>query len=195
MHKAPLSAQDSSQVKPPVKSLRAKSATRQPASTPPAYDAILEVVEIDALAIDDEFRTIAAHIARRNHLYADALKTYLFAKAREKRVRAEVYLKLRAEWEDAGEKITEGRLSAQVDADAAVNAAVEALIEAEFVKTRLGGEVEALRSKRDALVSLGAHIRAEMAGNPAIRGEHRGARDVARNFEPDEDYAVDLDSE
>jgi hypothetical protein len=49
-------------------------------------------------------------------------------------------------------------------------------IEAEVDEKRLRGVLDAVRTKRDMLISLGAHVRIEMEHDPVIREEVRGRR-------------------
>lgn len=64
-------------------------------------------------------------------------------------------------------------LRAMTDQHPEVRAAVEAELMAEAEYQYMRGVLEALRTKREMLVSLGAHIRAEMSVNPNMREEAR----------------------
>lgn len=64
-------------------------------------------------------------------------------------------------------------LKAMTDQHPDVRAAVEAELLSEAEYDYLRGVMETLRTKREMLVSLGAHIRAEMGTNPNMRDEVR----------------------
>lgn len=157
------------------------------------HEAVMEAVSVDPLALDDEFAKIPSLLARFNEQYADAYRKHLLSKHRVDRAFAACYLKHRGEAEERGEKITEGLLKARVDDDEAFHAAQDVAVAAEVEKLRLWGVLDALRAKRDALISLGAHMRAEMQGSPSIRGDRRGSRDVSSNFMDDADFGVEID--
>jgi hypothetical protein len=157
-----------------------------------AHEAVLAAVAIDPLALTDEFTKIPSHLARYNELYADALRLHLSAKVKVDRAYAASYIRCRAEAEETGAKTTEGMIKSMVDNDPTYHAAQDHSVVCEAEKARLWGVLDALRAKRDALISLGAHLRAEMAGSPSIRGEARGARDVASNFENDDTFGVEV---
>jgi hypothetical protein len=136
--------------------------------------AVDAAVSIDPLDLQDEFRRIPADLARFNELYARALRRFLKSKARTEQVFSLVYLETR----EGGAKATEAQIKAEVAMDDRYNSALEERIEAEVEKTRLGGILDALMAKKDSLISMGANLRAEMAGNPSIRDRQKGYRDV-----------------
>lgn len=67
-------------------------------------------------------------------------------------------------------------LKAMTDQHPEVRAAVEAELMTEAEYQHLRGVLEALRTKREMLVSLGAHLRAEMSVNPNMRDEVQSRR-------------------
>lgn len=154
---------------------------------------VLEAVEVDPLALDEEFKTIASRIATFNERYSRALRRHLLAKIEVDRAYAATYLTLREEANEAGDKVTEALLKSQVEQDPRYIKARTDGVEAEVEKVRLYGVLESLRAKKDAIISLGANMRAELGGDPSLRGERRGARDVQRNHQDDEEFNVDLD--
>lgn len=157
------------------------------------HSAVMDAVSIEPMALDEEFSKIPSLLASFNEQYADAYRKHLVAKHGVDRSYAACYLRHREEAEARGEKVTEGLLKARVDADEQYHAAQDRAISAEVEKLRLWGVLDALRAKRDALISIGAHLRAEMQGNPSIRGDRRGARDVSGNFSSDDDFGVEVD--
>jgi hypothetical protein len=140
----------------------------------------MDAVSIEPLLLEEEFSSIPAHLARYNHLYAQAYETFLLAKAAYDQTYSGASIKIREDaTEDGKKKPTEGTINALIEVDDDVIEARLRMIKAEVEKVRLWGVLDALRAKKDALISIGAHIRAEMGGNPSVREQHRGARDVA----------------
>ena len=126
-------------------------------------DYLEQVVNIDAIQLDDHFRKVPAELAYFNERYADAVHQYLRAKATYEATRADVYRQIRIEAEASGGKMTEALLSARVEGDERYQTAKIKHIDAESKKQRFRGRVEAVHAKKDMLISLGAHIRAEMS--------------------------------
>jgi len=154
---------------------------------------VLDQMRINPLALDEGFTKIAVQLATHNERYYEALKAHLAAKAELDRVWATLYLSIREELNEAGEKVTEAMLKAKVDAHADYFDARMRAVAAEAEKARLWGVLDALRAKKDALISLGANARAEMSGMPHLRGERRGARDVESNYTDDADFTIEGD--
>ena len=123
---------------------------------------IQECVDIDTRQLELEFQRVPADYAYWSEKYADAKQDYLLAKAG----RATVYARVRLETREAltmqGERVTEARLDSEVEISDEYIAArrTEVLNEVEMV--RLHGFLEALRTKREMLISIGAHVRQEM---------------------------------
>ena len=134
-------------------------------------------LSIDPLAISEEFCETPATLAYWNAQYAEAVGPHLRAKANVERVYAETYRKVREEYADRGLKATETMVNTSVETDSDYALAREQLISAEVEKIKLRGRVEAITTKRDMLISLGAHIRAEM-DDPIIRKQARDSREV-----------------
>ena len=142
------------------------------------HKAVLEAVSVDPLDLQEEFRKIPSLLAQYNEEYAIALRRWLRCKAEVDRTHARLYLEAREVAEELGEKVTEGSLKATIEAKQAYIDAVDARIAAEVQKVRLGGILDALSAKKDALISMGANMRAEMSGQPHLRNEVKGHRDV-----------------
>ncbi len=140
-------------------------------------DAVLEVMEIDPLDIEMEYTTIGSQIARYNELHVEALREQLYAEREVKRVRAKKQLFIRSHAAASDEKMTDSRANAKVEASTMVQKIEIAAIDARIERERLRGILKTLEGKRDMLVSLGAHIRAEMQGNPSLREQYRAQRD------------------
>lgn len=139
-----------------------------------SQSAVRTVTEVDPMLLEEHFAQLPGDLARYNELYAQAFHRLLQAKSAVDREWARIYLETR----ETSEKMTEATLKAHVEVSEDYQAVRAVVIDAEIDKIRLGGILEAIRAKKDALISIGAHIRAEMGGSPAIRERHRGARDV-----------------
>lgn len=151
-----------------------------------AHAAVMEAVSIDPLNLEAEFADIPARLAEYNEKYAVAFRRHLAAKHLVERTHSTVYLRKREE--ASGERVTEALLTARVEVDEEYIDAQQTAAIAESNKVRLWGVLDALRAKRDALISIGAHARAEMAGSPSIRGEYRGSREAGNGgYTPGED--------
>ena len=148
--------------------------------TPEDYeelDAYLrDCVHIDPLQINEEFIRIPGDLAYWNGKYADALREFLMAKINKDRVKGILRIDCRDELVEAGKKPTEGLVNDHVDQHEDYIASAERLAAAETGKGRLYGVLDAVRSKKEMLISLGAHLRAEMEHDPLIRDQSRGAR-------------------
>jgi hypothetical protein len=127
-------------------------------------------------AIQDEFVRIPADLGYWNAQFADAQRRALRGKATEKQVRASTYLRIKSAAVEKGTKLTEAALDASVEADEEVLEAVYNLVEAEADKARLYGVVDAVRCKREMLISLGNFLRVEMEGDPSLRNRVRDSK-------------------
>ena len=121
-----------------------------------------QCVEIDDLQLNDEFKRIPADYAYWSGLYSEAKQVYLLAKIERSHVWARTRLELRETLTMQGERVTEARLDAEAEVNDEYHHArqEEALAEVEMV--RLNGVLEAIKTKREMLISLGAHVRQEM---------------------------------
>lgn len=121
-----------------------------------------------------EFLRLPGHLARALAVYADAAAAVLRAERERDREWARMYLACKA----TTPKPTEEVAKAMVELQPAYQAADDALADAQAHKLRSHAAVEAVKAKQDMLVSLGAHLRAELKGNPLIREGGRGSREV-----------------
>jgi hypothetical protein len=145
-----------------------------------------ECTQIEPLYLEEEFVRLPADIAFWTERYAQA---YHYALDREL-YRKTMYGKLYSEHSTA---LAVGRVGARgpsvelikaaVEQDPMYIAACQEENNAESAKVRLYGVVEALRAKKDALVSIGAQRRAEMSGDPMIRRDAAIARAKQENEE------------
>ncbi len=146
---------------------------------------IKEAVRIEPLALEEEFVRIPADLAYFGEQYAQAKRTQLVAKHELEREESRLYITIREEAEEAKQKPTEATIRAKLVTNEEYHDAKMASIEAEVDSIRASNHLTALSAKRDALISLGANLRAEMGGNPSIRNAARGARDVSDSRDDD----------
>lgn len=135
-----------------------------------------ECVTIEPLAIQEEYIRLPADMSYWNARYADAVRGHLLAKHELERVEAQQQLEQREKLAAEGKKPTEAMVSSAVLMSDEYNKAKLASIEAEVAKTRAAGRVDDLHSKREMLISMGAHIRKEMDGDPVLREQMKGTR-------------------
>jgi len=136
-----------------------------------------ECITLDDFALDEEFVRMPADMAYWNGQYADALRGYMLAKLAHDRNAARLHLRVKASNEEGGgKKATVGDLEAMVLTDDSYQETALALLEADVERVRLRGVCDAIATKRDMLQSLGAKLRAEMAGDPMVRREHSERR-------------------
>lgn len=133
-------------------------------------------VSIDPLQLQQEFAEVAAELAYWNAQYADALGRQLLAKIDREKLAGQLFFDKRQELHDKDDgRVTEAAIKAAIEIDSQYNVARSEEADAQAEAVRLKGVAEAVRTKRDMLVSLGAHVRAEMEGDPSIRSQHRNA--------------------
>lgn len=138
-------------------------------------DYLAQAVGIDPLAIQEEYVRVPAELAYWNCKYAEAVNRHLRAKHHLEVTEAQLRFLCRDALEEAGRKVTESTVDSAMLRHSSYEPARFAAIEAEVEVKRLAGVVDAVRTKRDMLVSLGAHVRAEMQHDPVIRSEQRDA--------------------
>lgn len=137
---------------------------------------LIQCVTIDELLLDDAFKRTPAELAYWNARFADANRAYLLEKIESDRMAAQLYLEQREILLTLERKPTEAMIKASVECDDRHYNARIKLVTAEAEKVRLRGVCEAMLAKKDMLQSLGAKLRAEMAGDPTVRGQHRDYR-------------------
>lgn len=152
---------------------------RLPASTEPqeaeAWQSGLGQAELLACSIDrtrlgDEFIELSGHLAFWGDRYADAQVAKMRAELGVKKLKGKIYLQLRAS-KDKGD--TEASLAARVETDQLVQEAEDLALIKTGQALKLKSLIEAIRMKGDMLVSLGAHQRAELKGDPMLRHASR----------------------
>lgn len=136
-------------------------------------DYLRECVGIDPLQINEEFIRIPGDLAYWNAKYARALRKYLTLKVDLDIQRARLEPMLRKVIIDGGGKPTVDQVKAQIEQHDDIISLRYQLVDAEVEKNEVFGSLDAIRSKKEMLVSLGAHLRAEMGGDPLIRDQQR----------------------
>ena len=123
---------------------------------------IRECVSIDQANLQEECQRIAADYAYWSEKCAKAQQTYLLRKMERQRMWAQTKIELRETLTMQGERVTEARLDTEIEVNDEYCAAkeMEVISEVEYVK--LKGYLEAIKTKREMLISLGAHLRQEM---------------------------------
>jgi hypothetical protein len=137
-------------------------------------------VAIEPLALQEEYVRLPSDMAHWGARYARAFKAWKLAALAEERVEAELHLEHRERLAMLGGG--EGKKGPTVDAvksavvnDQRYHDAHYRTIEAEVEKLRVQGTLEAVRAKREMLVSLGAQLRAEMQSDPRVRADVQAA--------------------
>lgn len=131
-----------------------------------------ECVEIDPDGLDEEFIRTPADLAYWNERVTLAVEERERAKVERERV--EGALMINPEFLEAierlvGKKPNLDQLKGAIAQDAGYKEAKRREIDAEVEKTRCKGVVDALVTKRDMLISAGAHIREEMRQDLRLR--------------------------
>lgn len=149
---------------------------------------ISDSINIVPEMIEEEYTRLPGDIGYWNAQFARAVRTHLMAKRLVKKTEARLTLKYSRPPELLGDALpgpwkqpSVAQLEALVQNDDELEQAEQCLIEAEVEKTRIYGIVEAVRAKREMIVSLGAHLRIEMQHDPIIRDQATAHRYTRNN--------------
>ncbi len=145
--------------------------------------AFLETVDINTQDIHEEFVRIAGIQAYWTAQFAEYEDQYAKCKRDHEEATAQAYLNIREDCANRGVKTTEDFLKASVTSDPDVKYARELLIDSETIMKKAKAKAEAFRTKRDALISYGAIVRAEMGGDTSLRNEMRVSRKASSNYD------------
>ncbi|KKN67989.1 hypothetical protein LCGC14_0455450 [marine sediment metagenome] len=137
---------------------------------------LMQCITIDELLLDDAFKRTPAELAYWNARFAEANRSFLIEKLDCDRMGAQLYLEHREILLTLERKPTEAMIKASVESDDRYYEARTKLVTAEAERVRLRGVCEAMITKKDMLQSLGAKLRAEMSGDPAVREQHSDYR-------------------
>lgn len=131
---------------------------------------LVDSTRIDPINVKDEFVRVSADMAYWGEQFAQASRTLQRKKLNYEQVRAALWLEKREGASRTGKKPpTVDDIKAMVETADELDEAKGALIDAEYERDRIKAVLEAVRAKKDMLISFGAHVRAEMNGDPVIR--------------------------
>lgn len=138
-------------------------------------DAFLaDCVKIEPAALQEEFVRLPGDFAYWAEQHALATESFLTAEAGRKHEEARLYLLAGQKVNPAtGKSYTIDGVKALVETDPSFQAAKHVEVQAEVELARAKNVMEALRTKREALISLGATIRQEMQTDPLVRDRSR----------------------
>lgn len=119
-------------------------------------------LKIDEARIREHFVEIPTQIAFAGNNCAMLGKDAARRNFQYKEQRAVTKEQLRALASAKGERMTESRLDAMVESDTSVGNAYRQYLDAQEEYDFSKAHLEGLRTKRDMLVNLGAHLRTEM---------------------------------
>jgi hypothetical protein len=137
---------------------------------------LLDCVRIEPLALSEEFVRLPADYAFWNERYRQALEAHLLAEAERERIWAGCYILAVERTQPSGKPATVEYAKAWVEGDADYRKSVAEGISAQAEEKRVRGILEAIRTKRDALTSLGATQRQELEHDPLIRSQEYAKR-------------------
>jgi hypothetical protein len=126
------------------------------------------VTAIDPVMLRDEYIRLPADLASWNARQALAQEAFMEADLALDRTEARLSIEWREGMTADNAKVTEGTVKERVRCDQKYVDARMAVIEAEVELARVKGVVQAILAKKEMLISLGAHVRAEL-NDPKIR--------------------------
>lgn len=136
---------------------------------------LYDSIRIEPVALQEEYVRMPADLAYWNARFASAYERFATTKVQLSRLEALKRIEHRERLLADTPKVTESMVEAAVAGDPSVQEIQDDLIAAEVDKVRMNGVVDAVRTKRDMLVSVGAHVRAEMQHDPMVRNQSRDA--------------------
>jgi hypothetical protein len=119
-------------------------------------------VTIDEMALQEEYIRLPSDFAYFSELNAEAKRMFALSKVDRDITRSRLRMVARETLEASGKRATESMVDAAVELDPVWLEVKTKEIELEANAVRIHGVLESLRTKRDMLISLGAHTRAEM---------------------------------
>lgn len=144
---------------------------------PQTLEELQRSIEIMPEALHENYVTMASELSHWGARYGAAVHNRLRTKRRLAIVEAEATTKAHTTLLNEGVKPTEALVNATLRQTAAWQVAAEEADLAEAVERETAAHMEALRTKRDMLISLGAHVRAEMQGDLVMRERSRSRRE------------------
>src|SRR5688572_3935542 len=123
---------------------------------------LAECLRIEPTVIEEEYVRLPGDLAYWNARYSVAYQRWLQAKLERETTEARLSESWRGQLGTKPGRVTVGEVEAKVVQDPLYTQARQAENDAESEKVRLWGVMDALRTKKEMLVSLGAHMRLEM---------------------------------
>lgn len=146
-------------------------------------DEIFDVANIDPLQLQREFAQLPALMAYWNERMSQSIAAHLTSKAEREAEMGMADMRVRDQLATAAAeakangttvpKVTEAAVRANIELDEGYLARRSAEIAAEVEKLRIRGLCDTIKTKASMLISLGAHIRAEMSGDPSVKAADR----------------------
>lgn len=141
-----------------------------------------ECTRIEPMCIQEEYVRLPGDMSYWNERYAHSYRRWLEVKI----AREQIYYRVWREAQDqlimSGKgKVTLAEVEAGVVQDPSYTQIEMEKAQCEGDKVLLAGIMECLRAKKEMLISLGAHLRMEMGGDPMIRTQTAIEREVDRN--------------
>ena len=130
------------------------------------FEEAARAVSIDVHDLQGEFVRVPSDIAHYGSLAADALENALSTKRQLEAGEGQVRMEYKQSQKD---RVTEAFLDSCVVQDPRYRVLREQADRADVLRVRAVGVCTALQAKKEMLISLGAHIRAEMQTNLTIR--------------------------
>lgn len=138
---------------------------------------LLDCVRIEPLALQEEFIRLPADYSYWNEQYRQSLERHLLAKAERERVWAGRYIvESERTHPTTGKPVTVDYAKANIEIDAEYQQTVADSIAAEAAMAHARGVLEAIRTKRECLISLGATQRQELEHDPLVRSRAENER-------------------
>ena len=128
-----------------------------------------ECVAIEPLAIEEEFIRVPSDLAYWNARYSDVYLHYHTCKLTREQVFHRLYEVHSDRLRALSGKATVDQIKAAAEQDPEYTKAKTYEITADAERVRLSGVLDSIRSKRDMLISLGAHTRFSEGRDPSIR--------------------------
>lgn len=128
-----------------------------------------ESLDVSPENIQSEYTRIMNEFGYYLSVATEAHRDYLMAKASLENFRAKLFASTKRKLEDDGEKSGDKLVEQMVRADSRLEAKVQDVIEAQISREQTHNACTILSTKRDMLISLGAHVRTEMGGIPTLR--------------------------
>lgn len=144
---------------------------------------LADCVKIEPTVIEEEYIRLPGDLAYWNAEYSRAYQHWLESKLEREVKCAHLTAAYRSSLEGGGTKsrVTIGEVDSLVQQDPDYVMVRTKEITSEADKVRLAGVMDALRCKKEMLISLGAHIRLEMGNDPMVRQQRGIAREVEQS--------------